>query len=257
MAMRKDLVIDDLRVSVDETPILKGLTLTVTGGTRQVLMGPNGSGKSTLAYALMGHPSYTVTGGSVTFGGEDILDMEPDERAKAGLFLAFQYPKEITGVTVSSFLRQALSAVRGEDVSLREFSAQLTANMKRLEMNSEFARRYLNEGFSGGERKRNEMLQLLCLSPQLAILDETDSGLDVEMRQLVADVVLEMHEQQGTGFLVVTHYEDVVRQMQPERVHIMLDGRVVTSGGIDLVERLGAEKNWDWVEKEAVAHGTA
>lgn len=257
MAMRKDLVIDDLRVSVDETPILKGLTLTVAGGTRQVLMGPNGSGKSTLAYALMGHPSYTVTGGSVTFGGEEILDLEPDERAKAGLFLAFQYPKEITGVTVSSFLRQALSAVRGEDVSLREFSAQLTANMKRLEMNPEFARRYLNEGFSGGERKRNEMLQLLCLSPQLAILDETDSGLDVEMRQLVADVVLEMHEQQGTGFLVVTHYEDVVRQMQPERVHIMLDGRVVTSGGIELVERLGAEKSWDWVEREAMVHGTA
>lgn len=246
---KADLVIRDLRVSVEGKEILKGLNLTVGDGERHVLMGANGSGKSTLAYALMGHPSYAVTAGSVTFKGQDVLALEPDERARLGLFLAFQYPKEITGVTVSNFLRTAAQSVRGEELSLREFTKLLTEKMKTLQMAPEFARRYLNEGFSGGERKRNEMLQLLVLQPKLAILDETDSGLDVQMRQLVADVVIEMAKER-TGFLVVTHYEDVVRQMQPDHVHIMLDGRIVMSGGMELAERLSEEKSFDWVREE-------
>jgi len=252
MAVAKELVITDLRASVEDTEILKGVNLTVRPGERHVLMGANGSGKSTLAYVLMGHPSYEVTGGSITYGGEDVLAMEPDERAKAGLFLAFQYPKEITGVTVANFLRQAVSSVRGEDVSLREFTKLLSEKMAQLKMNPEFARRYLNEGFSGGERKRNEMLQLLVLDPGLAILDETDSGLDVQMRQLVADVVVAMRDS-GTGFVVVTHYEDVVRQMQPDFVHAMRAGRIVRTGGMELVDRLSKEKSFDWLDEEVPA----
>lgn len=252
MAVAAELVITDLHASVEGTEILKGVNLTVRPGERHVLMGANGSGKSTLAYVLMGHPSYTVTGGSITYGGEDVLAMEPDERAKAGLFLAFQYPKEITGVTVANFLRQAVSSVRGEDVSLREFTKLLSEKMTQLKMNPEFARRYLNEGFSGGERKRNEMLQLLVLDPGLAILDETDSGLDVAMRQLVADVVVSMRES-GTGFVVVTHYEDVVRQMQPDHVHVMRAGRIVVTGGMELVDRLSKEKSFDWLDEEVPA----
>ena len=249
MADMATLVIDDLHVSIGDKPILRGLSLTMKQGERHVLMGANGSGKSTLAYALMGHPSYLVTAGSVTMDGQDLLAMEPDERAKLGLFLAFQYPKEIPGVSVSNFLRQAVQAVQGEKLSLREFSSALSANMKQLDMKPEFARRYLNEGFSGGERKRCEMLQLLTLAPRIAILDETDSGLDIQMRQLVADVVLAQHEK--TGFLVVTHYEDVVQQMQPDYVHIMTDGRIQMTGGIELAERLTAEKSWEWVAEEA------
>ncbi|MCC7493767.1 MAG: Fe-S cluster assembly ATPase SufC [Fimbriimonadaceae bacterium] len=253
MADGAELVIRDLRATVAGKEILKGVNLTLGAGERHVLLGANGSGKSTLAYVLMGHPNYTVTGGSVEFAGQDLLALEPDERARLGLFLAFQYPKEITGVTVSNFLRTAVEATRGEKVSLREFSKLLTGHMATLEMQPEFARRYLNEGFSGGERKRNEMLQLLALQPKLAILDETDSGLDVQMRQLVANVVRELASS-NTGFLVVTHYEDVVRQMQPQHVHIMLDGRIAMSGGLELVERLGAEKSFDWVREE-VSHG--
>lgn len=255
MAETAQLEIRDLHVEVEGKEILKGVNLTVNEGERHALMGPNGSGKSTLANALMGHPLYTVTAGQVTFRGEDLLAMEPHERARLGLFLAFQYPKEITGVTVSNFLRNALEAIRGESVSLREFTKLLMEKMKLLQVQPEFARRYLNEGFSGGERKRNEMLQLLVLQPKLAILDETDSGLDVQMRQLVADVVLEMRESQ-TGFLVVTHYNDVVRQMQPDRVHILLDGQIALTGGMELVERLDREKSFDWVRKET-ANGAA
>ena len=255
MAETAELVIRDLRVEIEGKEILKGVNLTVGEGERHVLMGSNGSGKSTLAYALMGHPSYTITGGSVTFAGQDLLALEPNERAKLGLFLAFQYPKVITGVTVSNFLRQALEAVRGEKVSLREFGAVLTRKMKILQMAPEFARRYLNEGFSGGEAKRNEMLQMLVLEPKLAILDETDSGLDVAMRQLVADVVLELAKS-NTGFLVVTHYEDVVRQMEPQHVHIMMEGRIVMSGGMELVERLSEEKSFEWAREE-ITNGAA
>ena len=252
MAVAKELVITDLRASVEETEILRGVNLTVQPGERHVLMGANGSGKSTLAYVLMGHPAYTVSGGSITYGGEDVLAMEPDERAKAGLFLAFQYPKEITGVTVANFLRQAVNAVRGEDIRLGEFTKLLREKMKMLRMSDDFARRYLNEGFSGGERKRNEMLQLLVLEPGLAILDETDSGLDVEMRQLVADVVVAMRDS-GTGFVVVTHYEDVVRQMQPDFVHAMRAGRIVRTGGMELVDRLSKEKSFEWLDEEVPA----
>jgi Fe-S cluster assembly ATP-binding protein len=249
MAERAVLTIENLHVEIGGKPILRGLDLTVEQGERHVLMGANGTGKSTLAYALMGHPAYTVTAGSVTFDGQDVLALEPHERARLGLFLAFQKPKEVTGVSVSNFLRQAVQAVRGEQVSLREFSKALQGNMKKLNMAPEFARRYLNDGFSGGESKRCEMLQLLTLAPRIAILDETDSGLDVQMRQLVANVVLAEHER--TAFIVVTHYEDVVRQMQPDQVHIMADGRIVTSGGLELVERLSTEKSFEWVLQEA------
>lgn len=253
MEASQGLVVRGLRVSVAGQEILKGLDLDVGAGQRHVLLGANGSGKSTLANALMGHPSYEVTGGSATFDGHDLFTMEPDERARLGLFLAFQYPKEITGVSVSNFLRTAVQAVRGEKLNLREFTKELSAGMKRLNMDPSFARRYLNEGFSGGERKRNEMLQMLLLKPRLAILDETDSGLDVAMRQLVAEVVLSLKET-GAGVLVVTHYEDVVRLVQPDVVHIMLDGRVVRTGGMELVERLGEEKNFDWAAEE-IPHG--
>lgn len=249
MADKAVLTIEDLHVEIDGKQILRGLTLNVNQGERHVLMGANGTGKSTLAYALMGHPSYTVTRGSVTFCGEDLLALEPNERAKLGLFLAFQKPKEIPGVTLANFLRLATQSVTGQEVKLRDFTKVLGANMKRLNMAPEFARRYLNDGFSGGEQKRCEMLQLLTLAPKIAILDETDSGLDVAMRQLVADIVLEQHER--TGFIVVTHYEDVVRQMQPDHVHIMAQGRIVQHGGLELVERLTSEKSWDWVLQEA------
>jgi Fe-S cluster assembly ATP-binding protein len=249
MADNATLVIENLHVSIEDKEILRGLDLTVAQGERHVLMGANGSGKSTLAYALMGHPAYTVTAGTATFGGHDVLALEANERAELGLFLAFQSPKSIPGVSLSNFLRQAAKAVHQEELSLRDFSRRLSADMKRLSMPAEFARRYLNDGFSGGEQKRCEMLQLLTLRPKLAILDETDSGLDVAMRQLVANVVLEEHGH--TGFLVVTHYEDVVRQMQPDRVHIMAEGRVVMSGGMELVDRLTKEKSWEWVLQEA------
>jgi Fe-S cluster assembly ATP-binding protein len=255
MSDRAKLVIEGLHVEIGGKPILKGLDLTVGQGERHVLLGANGSGKSTLAYALTGHPAYTVTAGSVTFDGQDLLALEPHERAKLGLFLAFQKPREIPGVTLSNFLRRAVQTVRGQDLSLRDFTRSLSANLKRLDMAPEFARRYLNEGFSGGEAKRCEMLQLLSLQPRLAILDETDSGLDVAMRQLVAQVVLEEHAH--TGFLVVTHYEDVVRQMQPDHVHIMADGRVVMSGGMELSERLAFEKSWDWVTEATAAEASA
>lgn len=254
MPTNAELIVTDLHVGVGDTPILKGVNLRIRPGERHVLMGANGSGKSTLAYTLMGHPAYTVTAGSVTYGGEDVLALSPDERARLGFFLAFQNPREITGVTVSNFLRQAVQAVRGEPIGLREFSSRLAERMERLNMDPTFARRYLNDGFSGGERKRNEMLQLLMLEPRLAILDETDSGLDVQMRQLVADVVLSLREQ-NAGVLLVTHYEDVVRQVQPDQVHMMLDGRIVVTGGIELVDRLSAEKDFDWIAEE-ITHGS-
>ncbi len=253
---KAELVIRGLHAEVAGKPILKGVDLTVRQGERHVLMGANGSGKSTLAYVLMGHPSYTATAGTVELNGENLLALAPDERARRGLFLAFQNPKEITGVTVSNFLKTAVEAVRGQSVSLREFSREMTANMTALQMQPEFARRYLNEGFSGGERKRNEMLQLLSLRPRIAIMDETDSGLDIQMRQLVADVVLKLAAEASSGFLVVTHYEDVVRQMQPDHVHLMIDGRVVMSGGLELAERLSVEKSFDWVREETT-HGAA
>ncbi len=242
------LKIENLRVEVDGNEIVKGLDLEVGRGEIHAIMGPNGSGKSTLANVLMGHPRYDVTEGSVIFKGEDVLELEPDERAKMGMFLAFQYPSEVPGVSVANFLRTAVNSVREEELSPMEMYKLLQEKMSVMRMDPKFAERYLNEGFSGGEKKRNEILQMLMLEPRLAIMDETDSGLDIDALQVVARGVNEMR---GLDFsaVVITHYQRILRYIEPDRVHVMLDGRLVTSGGKDLAEEL-EEKGYDWVRQE-------
>ncbi len=242
------LKIENLRVEVDGNEIVKGLDLEVDRGEVHAIMGPNGSGKSTLANVLMGHPRYDVTEGSVTFEGEDVLELEPDERAKMGMFLAFQYPSEVPGVSVANFLRTAVNSVREEELSPMEMYRLLQEKMAVMRMDPKFAERYLNEGFSGGEKKRNEILQLLMLEPRLAILDETDSGLDIDALQVVARGVNEMR---GPDFsaVLITHYQRILRYIEPDHVHVMLDGRLVTSGGKELAEEL-EEKGYDWVRQE-------
>jgi len=242
------LKIENLRVEIDGQEIIKGLDLEVGRGEIHAIMGPNGSGKSTLANVLMGHPRYEVTEGSVTFEGEDVLELEPDERAKMGMFLAFQYPSEVPGVSVANFLRTAVNSVREKELSPMEMYRLLQEKMAIMQMDPKFAERYLNEGFSGGEKKRNEILQMLMLAPRLAIMDETDSGLDIDALQVVARGVNEMR---GPGFsaVVITHYQRILRYIEPDRVHVMLDGRIVTSGGKELAEAL-EEKGYDWVRQE-------
>ena len=242
------LKIENLRVEIDGQEILKGLDLEVGRGEIHAIMGPNGSGKSTLANVLMGHPRYEITDGSVTFEGEDVLELEPDERAKMGMFLAFQYPSEVPGVSVANFLRTAVNSVREEELSPMEMYRLLQEKMAIMQMDPKFAERYLNEGFSGGEKKRNEILQMLMLEPRLAIMDETDSGLDIDALQVVARGVNEMR---GPGFsaVLITHYQRILRYIEPDRVHVMLDGRIVTSGGKELAEAL-EEKGYDWVRQE-------
>jgi len=242
------LKIENLHIEVDGNEIVKGLDLEVGRGELHAIMGPNGSGKSTLANVLMGHPRYDVTEGSVTFEGEDVLELEPDERAKMGMFLAFQYPSEVPGVSVANFLRTAVNSVREEEVSPMEMYRLLQEQMAVMRMDPKFAERYLNEGFSGGEKKRNEILQLLMLRPKLAILDETDSGLDIDALQVVARGVNEMR---GPDFsaVLITHYSRILRYIEPDRVHIMLDGRLVISGGKEFAEEL-EEKGYDWVRQE-------
>ena len=242
------LKIENLRVEVDGNEIVKGLDLEVGRGEVHAIMGPNGSGKSTLANVLMGHPRYDVTEGSVTFEGEDVLELEPDERAKMGMFLAFQYPSEVPGVSVANFLRTAVNSVREDELSPMEMYKLLQEKMAVMRMDPKFAERYLNEGFSGGEKKRNEILQLLMLEPRLAILDETDSGLDIDALQVVARGVNEMR---GPDFsaVLITHYQRILRYIDPDHVHVMLDCRLVTSGGKGLAEEL-EEKGYDWVRQE-------
>jgi Fe-S cluster assembly ATP-binding protein len=242
------LKIENLHVEVDGNEIVKGLDLEVGRGELHAIMGPNGSGKSTLANVLMGHPRYEVTQGSVTFEGEDVLELEPDERAKMGMFLAFQYPSEVPGVSVANFLRTAVNSVREEELSPMEMYKLLQEKMAVMRMDPKFAERYLNEGFSGGEKKRNEILQLLMLEPRLAILDETDSGLDIDALQVVARGVNEMRSPDFSA-VVITHYSRILRYIEPDHVHIMLDGRLVTSGGKELAEDL-EEKGYDWVRQE-------
>jgi Fe-S cluster assembly ATP-binding protein len=242
------LKIENLRVEIDGQEIIKGLDLEVGRGEIHAIMGPNGSGKSTLANVLMGHPRYEITDGSVTFEGEDLLELEPDERAKMGLFLAFQYPSEVPGVSVANFLRTAVNSVREEELSPMEMYRLLQEKMAIMQMDPKFAERYLNEGFSGGEKKRNEILQMLMLEPKLAIMDETDSGLDIDALQVVARGVNEMRGPEFTA-VVITHYQRILRYIEPDRVHVMLDGRIVTSGGKELAEAL-EEKGYDWVRQE-------
>jgi Fe-S cluster assembly ATP-binding protein len=261
--MSKVLKIENLHVAIDGKEILKGVDLTIRQGEVHALMGPNGSGKSTLSYALMGHPNYEVTEGSATIDGVDLLALEADERAKAGLFLAFQYPTSIPGVTVANFLRHAVSNVRnpdrkeGEDlISMRDFRKELRSQMDELGMDPDFARRYLNEGFSGGEKKRAEVLQLAMLNPAFAILDETDSGLDIDAVRIVSEGVNKVAAKAGTGVLVITHYQRILNYIKPEFIHILFGGRIVEEGGPELVGVL-EEKGYDWVREkypEAARH---
>ena len=251
--MSKVLQISNLHVAIDGKEILKGVDLTIRQGEVHALMGPNGSGKSTLSYALMGHPNYEVTEGTATLDGQDILELEADERAKAGLFLAFQYPTSIPGVTVANFLRHAVSNVRNPDrkegeelISMREFRKELREQMDELGMDPEFARRYLNEGFSGGEKKRAEVLQLAMLRPSFAILDETDSGLDIDAVRVVSEGVNKVAAKSSAGILVITHYQRILNYIKPGFVHILFGGRIVENGGPELVDLLERE-GYDWV----------
>jgi Fe-S cluster assembly ATP-binding protein len=242
------LKIEDLQVEIDGQEIVKGLDLEVGKGEIHAIMGPNGSGKSTLANVLMGHPRYEVTGGSVTFQGEDVFELEPDERAKLGMFLAFQYPSEVPGVSVANFLRTAVNSVREDELSPMEMYRLLQEKMSIMQMDPKFAERYLNEGFSGGEKKRNEILQMLMLDPRLAIMDETDSGLDIDALQVVARGVNELRGPEFSA-VIITHYQRILRYIEPDHVHVMLDGRLVTSGGKELADDL-EEKGYDWVRQE-------
>ncbi|MFN8470741.1 MAG: Fe-S cluster assembly ATPase SufC [Anaerolineae bacterium] len=246
--MSDDLEIRNLHVSVEGKPILKGVDLTIEKGRVHALMGPNGSGKSTLAYTLMGHPLYDVDEGEVWFKGENILELEPDDRAKLGIFLAFQYPVTIPGVSLANFLRLALSARRGQKVPIPEMRKVLVEKMKMLDMDPAFAGRYLNEGFSGGEKKRAEILQMAVLNPEIAILDETDSGLDIDALKIVAQGVNSvMNPNMGT--LVITHYQRLLNYIKPDVTHVMMNGRIVMEGGPELALDL-EDKGYDWVREQ-------
>jgi Fe-S cluster assembly ATP-binding protein len=242
------LSIHDLRVSVENREILKGVDLEVGAGEVHAIMGPNGSGKSTLANTLMGHPRYRVTGGRVYFKGEDITALTPDKRAKRGLFLAMQYPTAIPGVTMVNFLRTALKNVRGADVPVREFRTQLLDTMALLKMDEAFARRYVNDGFSGGEKKRAEVLQMGILRPQMAIMDETDSGLDIDALRTVAEGINALKGPE-MGILLITHYQRMLNYITPDHVHVLYKGRIVRSGTGALAAQL-EEQGYDWITKE-------
>ncbi len=242
------LEVKDLHVNVEGKEILKGLNLSVELGKVNALMGPNGSGKSTLANTLMGHPKYEVTSGKILLDGEDITEMEPDERAKKGLFLSFQYPFEIPGVTVTNFLMSALENVKGEKPSMLEFKRLLEEKMDLLKVDRKFLTRYINEGFSGGEKKKSEILQLAVLDPKVAILDETDSGLDIDALRIVSDGVNKFMNE-GKCVLMITHYKRILEYINPDKVFIMMDGKVVKEGGRELADSL-EEKGYKWLVEE-------
>jgi Fe-S cluster assembly ATP-binding protein len=253
------LTIENLHVALEDgTEIVKGIDLQVDLNEKHAIMGPNGSGKSTLAYALMGHPSYEITEGRILLDGEDITEAAADERAQKGLFLAFQYPHAIPGVTVTSFLRSAINAIRkaraGKDdpIPVKEFRTEILAAMERLKVPRELAQRYLNDGFSGGEKKRVEILQMALLKPKIAILDETDSGLDIDALRIVANGVNELVSTE-MGALVITHYQRILNYVTPDHVHVFVGGKIVESGGPELAERLEAEGYDAWLPKEEVA----
>jgi Fe-S cluster assembly ATP-binding protein len=246
------LEIRNLHVRTEEREILRGVDLVVRRGELHALMGPNGSGKSTLANTVMGHPDYEVTDGEILFDGENITEMAPHERAKLGLFLAFQYPVAIPGVSVANFLRLAINAQREEPIKVKEFGEQLSRAVELLDVDRAFTSRHLNDGFSGGEKKRAEVLQMAMLRPQIAVLDETDSGLDIDALRTVAEGVQKLHDDQGLGVLIITHYQRILDYVRPEFVHIMLDGRIVMNGGNELVERLEKE-GYDRIREEVAA----
>ncbi|HDU7357260.1 TPA: Fe-S cluster assembly ATPase SufC [Listeria monocytogenes] len=244
------LKIQDLHVEIEGKEILKGVNLEISTGEIHAIMGPNGTGKSTLSSAIMGHPKYEVTQGTITLDGEDVLEMEVDERARAGLFLAMQYPSEISGVTNAEFIRAAINSRReeGDEIPVMQFIRKLDAKMDILDMDEEMAERYLNEGFSGGEKKRNEILQLLMIEPKLAILDEIDSGLDIDALKVVSKGVNEMRGE-GFGCLIITHYQRLLNYITPDFVYVMMQGKVVKEGGPELAKRLEAE-GYDWIKQE-------
>ncbi len=252
-----ELAINNLQVSVEETEILKGVNLTIKSGEVHAVMGPNGTGKSTLAYALMGHPKYIITEGEATLDGKDLLDLDPSERSKLGLFLAFQYPVAVPGVSVANFLRTAINAHRkgqnpeDKGISIPDFRKKLKEKMALLDMDESFAGRYLNDGFSGGEKKRVEILQMATLEPKFSILDETDSGLDIDALKIVAHGISAI-KKEDQGVLVITHYQRILNYITPDFVHVMLNGRIVESGGPELALRL-EEEGYEWLrEKHAV-----
>lgn len=241
------------KVEGEELEILKGVDLEVQRGEVHALMGPNGSGKSTLSKVIAGHPAYEVTAGEVIFQGEDILELEADERSRAGVFLAFQYPAEIPGVSIANFLRTAVNArlADGEEMDVFGFQTRLTEKMAMLKMDDSFATRYVNDGFSGGEKKRNEILQMAVLEPALAVLDETDSGLDIDALKIVSNGVNTLSEaDEELGVLLITHYKRILNYIQPDFVHVMMDGRIVESGGSELADKLEAE-GYDWLQTAA------
>lgn len=269
--MTSELVIKDLQVTVNDKEILKGVNLTIRQGETHALMGPNGSGKSTLAYAIMGHPHYVITGGDILMDGQSILELEPDERAKAGIFLAFQYPTAIPGVSLANFLRTAVSNVRGltakakaaaqagngngqakpigsELMPMKEFRKEMREKMAMLGVEATFANRYLNDGFSGGEKKRVEILQMAMLNPKIAVLDETDSGLDIDALRTVAEGVTKLIGP-NMGALVITHYQRLLNYIKPDFVHVFFNGRIVLSGGPELALDLEA-RGYDWVREQ-------
>ena len=252
------LEIRDLHASVTDAAgeareVLRGVNLTVSAGQTHAIMGPNGSGKTTLAYAIAGHPRYQVTQGSITLDGEDVLKLSVDARARAGLFLAMQYPVEVPGVTVSNFLRTAVTAVRGEAPKLRQFVKELNTNMAELAMDPAFAQRNLNEGFSGGEKKRHEILQLQLLDPKIAILDETDSGLDIDALRIVSAGINKFAEDREHGVLLITHYTRILRYVQPDFVHVFIGGRIAEEGGPELAEELETQGYERFLKGDAAA----
>ncbi|SIS79038.1 Fe-S cluster assembly ATPase SufC [Alicyclobacillus vulcanalis] len=247
---KPDFVIRGLRVQVEGKEILKGVDLHIQGGEIHAIMGPNGTGKSTLASAIMGHPHYEVTDGEILLDGQNVLEMSVDERARAGLFLAMQYPAEVPGVSNANFIRTALNARRGEgnEIPVLQFHRRLVQKMKELSIDPSFAERYLNEGFSGGEKKRNEILQMAMLEPRIAILDEIDSGLDIDALKIVANGVNQLRSD-NIGFLIITHYQRLLNYIVPDVVHVMMQGRIVKSGDAKLAEELEA-KGYDWLKQE-------
>jgi Fe-S cluster assembly ATP-binding protein len=249
------LEIQNLHVRTEEREILHGVDLVINKGETHALMGPNGSGKSTLANTLMGNPTYEITEGKILLDGEDITEADPDDRAKAGLFLAFQYPVSIPGVSVANFLRTAINAKREEPIKVKEFGELLKKNMEVLRVEREFTSRYLNDGFSGGEKKRAEILQMAMLEPDFAVLDETDSGLDIDALRVVADGVNALRGP-TMGALIITHYTRILNYVRPDFVHIMLNGRIVQEGGAELADHL-EEKGYDWVREEVAAGDAA